>query len=226
MYHKIKSLVIASLYPLLYFVCQLVIQVIMLQMIIYRYGRDNNPIQKVNQKMYMMTLYAAILCFLILFLISTIKRQKLFKDYNKISFRQGVFYAISTVGLYMMIVIMNGILIQFFPSYSDQIMDLFQLEQPVLAILVIGVIAPFIEELIFRGEVYKELEKSFTIPVVVFLQAALFGLIHPIPLQKIQTFVMGLFFGYVRAKTQNIWYSTIMHITSNMIACLLVFIVL
>lgn len=226
MYQKMKSVVVASLYPVLYFSCQLVVQVAMVQILIYQYGREDHLIQRVNQKMYIMTLWAAILCFFLLVLISFIKKQRVFKDYYKISFRQGLFYTVSTVGLYIMIVVMNSVLIQFFPSYNDQIMDLFQIEQPVLAILVIGIIAPCIEELIFRGEVYGELEKSFKTPVVIFLQAALFGLVHPIGLQKIQTFVMGLFFGYVRAKSKNIWASTIMHITSNMIACLLVLIVL
>lgn len=226
MYQKIKSLFISCLYPLLYFVCQMTVQMVVLQIIFYKYGKEESSIMKVNEKMYIMTLYAAILCFLILFLIQIIKKENIFNYYSKMPFVKIVKYVVNAFGLYIMIVIMNAILIQFFPTYDDQIMGLFKIEQPILAIFVIGIVAPLIEELIFRGTVYQELEKNFSTPMVIFFQAALFGLIHPIGLQKIQTFIMGLFFGYVRAKTKNIWPSTIMHMTNNIIACLLVFVLL
>ena len=226
MYQKIKLLFISCLYPLLYFMCQVAVQMVVLQIIFYKYGREESSIMKVNEKMYMMTLYAAILCFLILFLINLVKKEKIFNHYSKMSFMKTVKCVVNAFGLYIIIIIMNAVLIQFFPTYDDQIMGLFKIEQPILAIFVIGIVAPLVEELIFRGMVYQELEKSFSVSMVIFLQAALFGLIHPIGLQKIQTFIMGLFFGYVRAKTKNVWPSTVMHMTNNIIACLLVFVLL
>ncbi len=226
MEQKIKSILIAILYPGLYFACQLLVQVVALRLLAYQYGEQNGLTHMVSEKMYTITLGAGILCFLILLLFSIIKKQNLFENYKKISLRKIITYMTAAIGLYAIIVLLNGFLIQFFPDYGSQMDGLFQIDQPFLAIMTIGIVAPLIEELIFRGEAFRVLEKSFSGPMVILLQAILFGAVHAFPLQKIQTFIMGLVFGYVRSKTDSIWPPTIMHITSNMIACLLVFVVL
>lgn len=235
MYKKLKALIISSLFPLTYLICQLLVQVLFIYGASYYLGKLkagssreylNSAISIANENIYILTLFSAICCFLVILLIDKIKKQNIFRDYKKVTISKAVFYSISTVGLYIIIVIMNSMLISFFPDYNQEIMEFFRFEQPVLGIVVIGIVAPLIEELIFRGEVYRELNKVFSVPVTIFLQALFFGLIHPIPLQKIQTFVMGLFFGYAREKTKNLWTPTIMHITNNMIACVLMFVVL
>ena len=58
---KIKSLLIAGFYPLLYFTCQVSVQMIIIK---GKYGGGINLVQKVNEQMYMMILYSASLCFL------------------------------------------------------------------------------------------------------------------------------------------------------------------
>ena len=47
-----------------------------------------------------------------------------------------------------------------------------------LTILVVGIVAPFAEELLFRGIIYKTLSKSMSIPAVIIIQGVLFGVYH------------------------------------------------
>lgn len=222
---KIKSLIVASLFPLIYFLSQILVQITFVYGASYYLGMET-AVNIANKKIYILTLCSALLCFVLLIILNRIRRQNLFDHYNAVGTKKIIFYVFLTLVMYFTIVILNGLLIDFFPEYNEQIMGFFQIEQPILGIFVIGIIAPLIEELIFRGEVYKELEKNFSAPLVILIQALLFGFMHQIPLQRIQTFIIGLFFGSVRAKTKNIWPSTIMHITSNMIASILVFLML
>ncbi|MCR4688753.1 MAG: CPBP family intramembrane metalloprotease [Saccharofermentans sp.] len=87
-----------------------------------------------------------------------------------------------------------------------------------VATIVYGVLlAPVVEELAFRGISYKAFRKSgLSLPLVILLQAFLFGLFHLNVVQSTYTFFMGIVFGLVRYKTGNLTASVIAHIAFNL----------
>ena len=65
-------------------------------------------------------------------------------------------------------------------------------------------LAPFVEELIFRGLTLKILEKSFPFWVANILQALYFGIIHGNIIQSSYAFFAGLLFGAVMYKYKSL----------------------
>ncbi len=76
-----------------------------------------------------------------------------------------------------------------------------------LIILYSVIIAPVIEEIIFRGLVFGYARKVFPVWLAILFQAALFGIYHWNLVQGIYAFVLGIFLGYLCLKGPGIRYS-------------------
>lgn len=124
------------------------------------------------------------------------------------------------IGLWLLTTFINAIFIPFFPDYGDQINGLFDASEPVLRFIVLVIGAPLVEEFIFRGKIQTYLKEAFGSNAAIILQGLMFGLIHSFGLQKIYASVMGIGFGYIREKNDNLWSSTVMHMTINCIGWL------
>lgn len=86
------------------------------------------------------------------------------------------------------------------------------------AILSTVVAAPILEEVLFRGLIFESCRERFGRGAAVFVSAALFGLIHILPVQVINAFVVGLILGYVYLKTNSLLSVIILHAVNNAIA--------
>ena len=93
-------------------------------------------------------------------------------------------------------------------------------EMMFFAILAGGILAPILEELIFRGLIFRTLEKIGSGRMALFVSAFLFGIAHMSFVQGVYTFIMGLIAGVIYLKTRNLWWPIIMHITINSIAAM------
>jgi uncharacterized protein len=88
-----------------------------------------------------------------------------------------------------------------------------------LLVLIAGV-APFVEELFFRGMLYPLLRRRMGAPAAIVLNAALFAIIHVYPLLLPGLFVVGLFLAYLRERSGSIWPSVLLHALQNGLALL------
>lgn len=91
----------------------------------------------------------------------------------------------------------------------------------IVNILIIGIIAPFAEELLFRGVIYQALKKYFHIGIAIGIQAVLFGLVHINSVQVVYATLMGILCGYMVYKTKSLWSGVVIHIANNTISCIL-----
>jgi hypothetical protein len=83
-------------------------------------------------------------------------------------------------------------------------------------------IAPLFEELFFRGFIQPLLSRTFGVAAGVVLTAALFGGLHAPEYSwawqyALAVSIAGAVFGWVRARTQSIIPSTIMHGSYNLV---------
>ncbi|WP_312643956.1 CPBP family intramembrane glutamic endopeptidase [Hydrogenoanaerobacterium sp.] len=83
--------------------------------------------------------------------------------------------------------------------------------------LVICIIAPVVEEYIFRGILIRKL-RGYGEAVCVFASAFLFALLHGNSYQLISTFVIGAVLAYVTVKTNTIVYAILIHMSNNIVA--------
>lgn len=83
------------------------------------------------------------------------------------------------------------------------------------ATLVIGIWAPLVEELVFRGLVFGWLIGRLPGWLAVIGSAILFGLAHVEPVHAVLAGVLGLWLGTLRLKSGSIWPSIAAHMANN-----------
>ena len=121
-------------------------------------------------------------------------------------------------------------IIQIFIPPPDYILDLNGTLQPettsgfILLFVAVVIIAPFGEELLFRGFLQHFLEKYWKdITKAVLVTSLLFAFIHMNSYWFIQIYLLGIFLGYLSWKCGSIIPSLILHSINNAAAILLSF---
>ena len=111
--------------------------------------------------------------------------------------------------------------LRFLPVPSeDPFESLFALgQQPwgwLVIFLLVVVLAPVIEETVFRGWIQRPLERLWGPAPAVIVTAALFALVHAIPEYMPVYFAMGVLFGGIVLVTRSLWGSILLHATYNL----------
>lgn len=83
------------------------------------------------------------------------------------------------------------------------------------AFLKVVIMAPVIEELIFRGIIMHGLMRNYSKFTAVFVSALLFALFHLNPWQLPATFILGLLLGILMVRTRNIYLCILGHAINN-----------
>lgn len=79
-------------------------------------------------------------------------------------------------------------------------------------------LAPILEESIFRGIILKGLLTKYTPKFSIIISALIFGLIHGKPLQIWGALLLGLLFGWIYYKTKSLGTTILLHFFANLIA--------
>lgn len=116
---------------------------------------------------------------------------------------------------------------------QDAIIDMIKIS-PLTIIFSTIIFAPIVEELVFRGGIYKLIEKKFNTKAAILGSGAIFGLLHVIIglasgdlfelIYFINYFAMGCAFGLLYAKTNNIYICIAVHFINNLVAVILILI--
>jgi len=83
------------------------------------------------------------------------------------------------------------------------------------AILKVVIIAPIVEEMIFRGVIMHGLMRNYSAFTAVFVSALMFALFHLNPWQFPATFTLGIVLGILMLRTRNIYLCIIGHSINN-----------
>ncbi len=84
-------------------------------------------------------------------------------------------------------------------------------QQPVIDFLAVVLMAPLVEELLFRGVIYDALCTFVPAGAAVVFQAMLFGSTHGTLLWILYSTLIGCVLGYVRKRTDSLWPCILMH---------------
>ena len=97
------------------------------------------------------------------------------------------------------------------PSVLDDLLG----NNIILDFLSVAILAPVLEEIIFRGIVLNRLNKMTGRNAAIILQALIFGFIHLNLLQGIYAFFLAIFIGYIYLWFDSVWYAIIVHVAYN-----------
>ncbi len=176
----------------------------------------------VNAQIPLAIIFAAILSFLIYaWIVTASKKQNIFTycKFKALPLKKVVmliFAGLSLVSLNALTVV--GISMLFPDAYDLHVENMMGLTSSGgwLMVVSVGLAAPFIEEIMFRGLITNELDRVMSYKWIIFVQALLFGIYHMNIVQGIYTFILAIFMGYALYWTGSIWAPLIIHIVNNM----------
>lgn len=88
-----------------------------------------------------------------------------------------------------------------------------------LGILSIALLAPILEELLFRGAIQARLQRSLKNPwEAIFVSSLIFGVVHMNPAQIPFAFLLGMMFGWLYYRTGSLLPGIVGHVLNNSIA--------
>jgi membrane protease YdiL (CAAX protease family) len=88
------------------------------------------------------------------------------------------------------------------------------------AFIIICLFPGIFEELAFRGFIMTSLEKVGGFKEALIIQAAMFSILHMLPIIFISHFIMGLVLGVIRQKSHSLYPCMLFHTTWNAIVLL------
>ena len=125
--------------------------------------------------------------------------------------------------LYFVVVIVLSILPEAWTeSYGEASADI--VTGTVLGVISVAVVAPIVEEFIFRGLIMTRLSRVMTGWLAVLLSAAVFGLCHGELVWFCYAFVLGAVFGFMDLRAGSIWPSILGHVMFNAIGQIMSFV--
>lgn len=95
------------------------------------------------------------------------------------------------------------------------------IQMPILAFITIVVLAPLLEELLFRGIILEGYLKNYSPANSILISSFLFALIHGNLAQGIGALVMGIVVGLLYWRTKSLLFCIALHIINNLTAFLL-----
>lgn len=168
---------------------------------------------------------------LIFFYRRDIKKDKLNNKYIK--------YKSENIGKYLLIIpfgIFNMLWANLFVSLLQLIMPDFMIQSYtsteaaiygssiIMQFLTAGIVAPIVEELIFRGLIYKRLKKMTGVAGAAILSALFFGIFHGNWVQAPYAMILGIVCVFVYEKYKSVIAPILLHMSANILAVLLVFV--
>ena len=87
--------------------------------------------------------------------------------------------------------------------------------------MTVGIIAPFLEEWLFRGIILAALLRRYEPRKAIIWSAVIFGIAHLNPWQFIAAFIIGCAMGWLFWRTRSIWIGIFMHWANNTVGFLL-----
>ena len=139
--------------------------------------------------------------------------------------RKGIFTSIrikplllSTGLVYSSIFVLN-IFVQWFPLEDHLETQFNGLSHNLLGAFSISILAPLLEEVLFRGAIQGYLMRHFKKPwVAIIISALIFGIYHMNPVQVVYATHLGIVLGWIYYRTGNLLSVIVGHILNNSMA--------
>lgn len=114
-----------------------------------------------------------------------------------------------------------------FQSLNDQVQNFSTLyddmeQSPYIwTLLAIAIVGPIVEEIMFRGLIYRSLEKAIETPwIPIVISGVMFGAWHGSFIQEVYTAILGMILAYYYKKTRSLFLVIMVHIINNFLSTL------
>lgn len=140
--------------------------------------------------------------------------------FHKVKISTLLMIALCTFLMMPLVAVLNALSMLFAENVMASLQsDILGASFPIM-LLMIGIAAPFCEEFVFRGVIYRSYGRS--VPAIL-LSAFLFGLMHMNFNQMIYAFAMGIFLALLVEAAGSLWASIFCHIFFNSMEVVLMY---
>jgi membrane protease YdiL (CAAX protease family) len=131
----------------------------------------------------------------------------------------GLPLALTTAGLYIVLTALETALISFWPMSEQEIRMFDRLfSGGITSVITIGLIAPFVEEMLFRGVFLRAFLQQYSTLQAIIFSATIFAAAHLNLHQMPSAFIYGCFLGWLFVKTRSLWPCILAHSLINFTA--------
>jgi membrane protease YdiL (CAAX protease family) len=126
------------------------------------------------------------------------------------------------VGVYTVVIINNLIMVALgITTQADVISDILgEIDAPYLFAFITAIVAPFTEELFFRGFLFKGFREKYGWVNALMFSSIIFALFHGQIATLIPTFLLGALFSYMYQRTESVFPGMILHFAVNVMGAL------
>lgn len=187
------------------------------------------PTNFIDSNFFMIDGFACFLTMLVYLLIYKCKKYNKNKIINKLPKKDIPKYALISIGMgglsALWLIFADKILssitlvknsLQNFSQISESLNN----EAYIFIFLSVILFGPIVEELLFRGLIFNEIDKIKGGAAPIILSGLLFGLFHREPVQVVYASILGIILGFVYSKTRSLPLVIFMHMLNNLVATL------
>lgn len=139
-----------------------------------------------------------------------------------LSLKWGTVSYVSFIPVFLIVTMLNAVAMDFI-KYSPPVPPILEFISAIknpwvgaLFVIQVGLFAPFVEELFFRGLMYNALKKQINIPVAVVVSSVVFALLHGELMHIIPIACLGFLLAYVYEKTNSLFAAVFVHSIHNL----------
>lgn len=130
------------------------------------------------------------------------------------------------LGAYVIIMVHNLVITALGIAPQGQaILDVLNaLDSPVWLIVAAVIVAPLVEEIFFRGFLFRGFRRKYGWVNAMLLSSAIFAAAHLDPVSLLPTFLLGLVFSFTYHRSNSVWPGVILHFLVNGTSTLMLYI--
>ncbi len=181
----------------------------------------NGTTEFMMSNMNWLALISGVLTLVVLWLFFIIRKKKVFREASLRKFEANKVLPIILLGIAAAFFISCALTLLPLPeslmeAYMESSQGLTSGSLPVIFISTV-IVAPIVEEVVFRGLVLSRLKKAMNVWVAVVISSLLFGLMHAQLLWVIYAFALGMLLAIVAERLNSIGASIILHMAFNLV---------
>ncbi len=230
---SIVTLVWRTIYPILiYFTITIIVQIIIYNIFAYQISSANPGITsdmltdmldgRVTKSAMMINVIAGVIIIPVLSII--LKQDKKSREEKSVIVKKEEYIYPFLAGIFMCLgcnwlIDMSGI-INIFTGFNE-VADSLYGGSIIFEFIAMVIIAPLLEEILFRGIIFARLREYMSVKVAIVISALIFGIIHGNVVQGIYAFIIGICLAYIYERYNTLLAAVLFHMSANLISVIM-----
>lgn len=230
---SIVTLVWRTIYPILiYFTITIIVQIIIYNIFAYQISSANPGITsdmltdmldgRVTKSAMMINVIAGVIIIPVLSII--LKQDKKSREEKSVIVKKEEYIYPFLAGIFMCLgcnwlIDMSGIINIF--TVFNEVADSLYGGSIIFEFIAMVIIAPLLEEILFRGIIFARLREYMSVKVAIVISALIFGIIHGNVVQGIYAFIIGICLAYIYERYNTLLAAVLFHMSANLMSVIM-----